>query len=370
MPLRIDLQAPTIPATTRVWRLFPGNGYLFLPHFIEQNAAFLDLPGFVLPDGPIATAPDLVDRLAFSQAVRAELYENGPDAEIDLNLGNFRGAKRTKARGRIRQAIINILSEAKTGDIIVVPSSLSDGRINIGRIVDDDIGEALFERKYGLYLLPSRNVRWLSNVDEGSISADLRKTLRHQHPFALIEKRHWVEILSLAFSSFIFVDRHVSTIFNENDFIDADASFLGNVTKLAAAACEALQNGDILDPNELLDLLLSSPPIEFTSSQQIDIHSPGFNRYVSGSIVSLVTAALVATFLALPPDAAQAQLAMQNVVVMNSSPDGDPQCSARVHEAQRVVLEMLGVDKTLKLCEAARRARDRGGLRSSATVKQ
>ncbi|MGF7051881.1 hypothetical protein GGC47_001046 [Bosea sp. OAE752] len=370
MPLLIDLQAPTIAQERRVWRLFPGNGYQFLPTFMNERVAFLDLPGFPMPAQPIQQANDVIARLAFSQALRNELYEKGADHHSQLSLAEFSGARRTKTRGRIRQAIVNLLTEARSGDLVVVPSTLSDGEINIGRFRGEDVTEAFYYRKYGENPLQARHVDWIARVDEGSISSDFRRTLRHQHPFALVERQYWIEVLSLAYNTFVFRDMHVSTVFNQGDYTDAHASFLGNVTKLASAAVEALEEGRELDPAHLLDLLLSTPPAEFTASQQADIHSPGFNRYVSATIVALVSAALVAAFMALPTDRAQLAVAMSEMTVINSSPDADPQCTAKVHAAQKLVIEMLDVDKTLKMCEAARKAQARGNLRSSASTNR
>ncbi len=124
--------------------------------------------------------------------------------------------------------------------------------------------------------------------------------------------------------------------------------------------------------DDLLDVLLRTPPIEYTCSQSTDIHSPGFNRYVSGSIVSLVIAALTAALIELGEGGSKKSLASEisNFVVMNSAPGADPQCTARVSQASAMVLSALGTDKTWALCEAARDAARRAGLRSSATPKR
>lgn len=369
MTITIDLLAPTIPTNRQVWRLFPGNGYQFLPTFLSERTAFLDTPAFPMPDGNFSDADDLTARLAYSQMARELLYKDGPDADFDLKLEDFSGAPNTKNRGRIRQSLINILQEAKAGDLVIMPTSLIEGRVWIGRFKDDDVVQEHFGKRYGRRTIPGRNVEWITSADEGAISSPLRKILRHQHPFAVIEKSLWVEVFAIAYSSFVFGDRHVSTIYNDEDFIDADASFLGNISKLASAACAAQDAGRKLDPAELLSLLLESPPIEYTSSQQVDIHSPGFNRYTSATIVALVTATLVTAFTVLPNDRNQIAPAMQQMVVMNSSADADPQCTTRVSAAQKEVFEVLGVDLSLKLCDAARKAKNRAGLRSSARPK-
>jgi hypothetical protein len=52
--VQVDLRAPTIQPGTRVWRLFPGEGYQFLQSFQDQRVGFLDFPGLILPDGNLA----------------------------------------------------------------------------------------------------------------------------------------------------------------------------------------------------------------------------------------------------------------------------------------------------------------------------
>jgi hypothetical protein len=123
-----------------------------------------------------------------------------------------------------------------------------------------------------------------------------------------------------------------------------------------------------LSADDLLDILLRSPPIEYTCTQEADIHSPGFNRYISGTIVALVIAAVAASLIGLAEHSSKDQLAndLPNLYVINSGGNADPQCTARVSEATRRVLMTLGIGRTWELCEAARAAKERAGLHPSA----
>jgi hypothetical protein len=66
----IDLRTRVVPETLRIWRLFPGKDYIFLPDFQEQSVVFLDFPGLPLPDGPVSESlSDLAERIMVSNAV-------------------------------------------------------------------------------------------------------------------------------------------------------------------------------------------------------------------------------------------------------------------------------------------------------------
>lgn len=370
MAIQVDLHAPTVRNDQRVWRMFPGRGYRFLDSFLEQHVGFLDFPDLVLPGKP-AEATDLIPRIARSQAVRDAFHKHGSDFHPNtIKLSDHTSARRTKYRALLRQALLNLMVEAKGGDYVVLPEPIFRANIHVGRI-RGEATHGYYAYRYGKTAIPARHITWLASVPENSVSVALSNSLRHQHPFSLLEKNLYVEIFSLAHGSFVYGDRHASTIYNtESDFLDADAAFLGAISRLAAAACRAVDEGkSTLDASDLVDVLLRTPPIEYTCTQAADIHSAGFNRYVSGTVVSLVIAALTATFIGFGEKSSKGQLPsdINTFVVMNSAQGADPQCTARVSKASAMVLSALGIDKTWSLCEAARAAQRRAGLKSSAT---
>lgn len=373
--LQIDLNAITVPLDQRVWRLFPGSGYQFLRDFIDQGVGFLDAPAFPLPAGKLSEVNDLVPRVAYSNSVRDRLYEHGSTAEIaNYNHETYADARRSQARTRLANGLTAFLETARKGDLIVLPEPIQMSRVWVGRFRDDQRRIGLFPRRYGHTPIPGRSVEWLTSVAENTVSTALSQSLRHQHPFSLVEKSLQVEVLSLAFGSFVFGDRHVSTIYNDGeDFLDADAALLGTLGRLAAAASKAVDNGSVLNTADLLDILLRNPPIEYTCTQETDIHSPGFMRYIAGSTVPLVFAALVASLLFLSgcSNKQEMEATIQTIEYVNASDSSDPQCTARVSAASKQALAVLGTDRTWQLCEAARAARNRAKLRSTAkpTVK-
>jgi len=155
----------------------------------------------------------------------------------------------------------------------------------------------------------------------------------------------------------------------EDDYLDADSTFLGTVARLASAACYAIDK-DLpgVGENDLLGIILNPPHVEYTCSQSIDIHSRGFNRYASGQLVALVIAATVAALIGPSQleSKREVQDAIQTMNFVNSAPSPDPDCTAKVSEATNRILLSLGIDKTWAMCQTVKASRERAGLSSSA----
>jgi hypothetical protein len=366
--LEIDIRAPSIPPDQRVWRLFPGSGYKFLSSFSAQNVGFLDFPGFEMPSGKLSDAKDLIDRIAKSEKLAEDLRAEARGAKPKET--DKRRPKATKKRGRNSQAIINFYEVAQPGDFVVLPEPVYLSNIWIGRFASPKLVDG-YAPRYGNVALPAREIQWLGKYAENSVSTELSQSLRNQHPFTLLEKSSHLEVFSLAFGSFVHGNHHAATVYNDkSDFLDSDAAFLGIISRLASAAVQSLEeNRSNLSTTALLDVLVREPPIEYTCSQEADIHSPGFTRYISGAIVALVIAAVAAGLVGLSQHSTKDTLAddVAKLTFVNSGANADPQCTARVSEASKRVLLALGTERTWALCEAARNARNRAGMRSSAT---
>ena len=371
----IDINAVSIPLEQRVWRLFPGNGYRFLKSFIEESVGFLDAPAFQLPpDHKLSESDDLIARVAYSNAVRDRKWGKGADAAIhDLRPSDFKGARRSQARTQLANGLISFLEVARAGDIVLLPEPVTMSKIWIGRFTSNRTKNAYYARWYDDVRIPARSIDWLDVIEENKVSSGLAQSLRHQHPFNLIEKSFNVEAFSLAYGSFVYGDRHVATIYNDGeDFLDADAAFLSTISRLASAASEAVDGEEELIGGALLDILLANPNILYTCTQAADIHSAGFLRYISGTTVPLVIASLVATLLVLSACNNKQEMIekVSTIEYVNASPSSDPQCTARVSAASKQVLDVLGMDRIWQQCEQAKAARDRAKLRSTAKPAQ
>ncbi len=246
-------------------------------------------------------------------------------------------------------------------------------QIQIGRFLSNERIKSFYPRHYGQHEIPARSIRWLGHYIENSVSTRLSEKLRHSHPFTLLESSLFPEVFSLAFGSFSYGELKASTVYSGDDFLDTDSAFIGNISRLAATACAAIDNGDIgLGRGAIVSMLLSNPPIQYTCTQEVDIHSPGFNRFLSVTIVPLVISALIASFIELSKVSSPTSLQsdVQALHYVNSASNADPHVTAMVSEASKRVLQSLGVDNTWAICEAAKAAHDRAGLRAVAGPKR
>lgn len=361
--LTIDINVPTISEDRRVWRMFPGQSYRFLEDYRDQGLVFLDLPGFPYPRGPISEVEDVAARISLSQQVRQYIQENGSEDIPQLRLEQFANAINSQSRGRTRQALINLHEEATEGDLVILPEPIYMSQVFIGRLGNRRVINARSPERYGEAILPGRRIEWLGTYPENTISTKLSTSLRNQHAFTLIEQSLFTEVFSLAYGSFIYRDRHVSTVYNEDEFLDSDSAFLSNLSRLAAAACASMDRGeDGLSVDNLANILLSDTPIEYSCNQESDIHSKGFTRYISGTMVSIVISVLASSYIELSKHDNSKAIAqeIENLVLINTSPNADPNCTAWVTEATKRVFDMLPLDKSLAICDAARSSRRRG----------
>lgn len=368
--IQIDLNAPSIPNSQRVWRLFPGAGYRFLESFRQQSVGYLDIPGFIFPEGRLSDAKDLTARVAASQAVTDSINEETTNAELMINLADYVDARNTKFRGRLRQAIINFYEIARGDDIVIMPAPKRMSKIWVGRFTQGVVTDALYSLKNANFSIPARGIEWLAEVRENTISSAFSDALSNQHPFSLIERSLFIEVFSLAYNSFEYDGRTVATIFSGDDFLDSDSSLLGIISRVASATCRDVDEGIKDRVIDILSVLISAPPIDYTSSQAIDIHSPGFLRYVSAKAVPFVFVASVAAFIALgeAPSKEALKDEISTIEIVNNSPGADPQCAPPVQEATRRLLKAFDIDKTYQMCQEMREAQKRNTLTPSATI--
>jgi hypothetical protein len=156
--IQIDLNAPSIPESQRVWRLFPGSGYRFLESFRQQNVGYLDIPGFVFPHGRLSDATDLVARVAASQSIVGEINNDTTNSSLKINLDDFSIARNTKFRGRLKQAIINLYEVAKLNDIVIMPEPKYMSKVWIGRFTQNITSQALYNLKNPNLTITARRI--------------------------------------------------------------------------------------------------------------------------------------------------------------------------------------------------------------------
>ena len=224
--LEIDLLARTVSSSLRVWRLFPGSSYKFLDDFIEHNIGYLDFPGLDLPADKIDEGEDLMPRIVMSHAIRAG-QPNDEEHREQPSLDQFMDARVTANRSRLRSALLNFYDMANAGDLVVLPTPLSDRNVWLGEISSNEVAYFKYYKTTIDANVPTRHIKWVRSVKENSLSSALSKSLRNQYPFNLIERSLYREVFALLYSSYVEGDIHCSTIQNGHDFMDVDSHFSG-----------------------------------------------------------------------------------------------------------------------------------------------
>lgn len=368
--IRVDINVREVSQEQRVWRLFPGSGYRFLSNFREKSLGYLDFPGITLPTKDLENSNSLIPLIAMSDAIRSAFFAREIDSAVKFDVADFEDARRTKNRGRLRQALINFYEHAKPGDIVVLPDTLSRKVVLIGEFISDEILYAPYDKRSDALRVPCRRIKWIKEVRENVLSTKLSDSLRHQQAFSLIEKDRYLEVMSLAYDSFVFNGRHVATIFNGEEFLDEDSALISSLSRIAAAFCKADAEGICKTEYDLFDIIFSSNDIAYSCDQESDIHSEGFTRLIGGAIVPIVTAALLAAYIEISkaPTAAEAQDMISQLEIINTSPFSDPQCAPRVRRITKQILTAANFDKTLKMCDTVRKTASRN-VRPSARTK-
>ncbi len=281
-------------------------------------------------------------------------------------------ARNTIARGLLRQSVINMFEHARKDDLVVAPATVSDGLMYVGVLTEPPaVRRFVTVERYGATRIPARGIEWLGSISEHKLSIPLISSLRHQNPFSLLERSLFPEVLSVAYTNFVFGDRHCCTIFNEaDDYLDRDAALLGLISQVSGALAFAIETKAASDNVDLVSLFLASIPIEYSCSQSVDIHSAGFNRYISSKLTPLMVASIVGALIYLgsnfPPEAIAGQLKEISVV---NSPAADHDCIPPVSEATKRFLQTTPIEEVQRMCILARDAHARAGLKPGVAVK-
>lgn len=276
----------------------------------------------------------------------------------------------------MRSSAINLYRHAKFGDLIVLPTTLQTGIVYVGVIADhpDARGLSFVERLYGATPIPSRSVNWLASIPEHKLSFALTSVLRHQNPFSLIPRNLYIEVMSVAYTNFTYKNRFSSVIYNLlDDYLDADSALIGMVSQISANIIESMDEGADLDLDnaDLLKTLFRKPSIEYNCSQSADIHSPGFNRFVSGKITSLAMISVIGALTYLGTHSNREALAsdIAQIAVTNSLEPKGGSCPPPVSEATKRFLSQTDIDIVWEMCQRTRAAKSRAGLQPGVLMR-
>lgn len=374
--IEVKLEAAKIAGDTRIWRLFPGGSYKFLPVFDDKNLAFLDLPGLEFADGKLSNDPDLLARILGSKEIMKNKLEHGPAHQHSLDFNAFKNARKTSTRGRLRQAVINFYEMASQGDLVIVPSTLSDGVIRIGQFTHAPTrhSNGQYQSRYGETEIPARQVKWLAKISEHQVSHKLRKSLRTQHSFSLVERSLFSEILSFSFKNYIYGEEFSSLILNtKDDYTDRETSLLGIISQLAAIFSEEVEKGNNPDPSiRAFTKFFQDSSVEYSCFHSSDIHSEGYNWFRGAKQTAFVIALTLGTLTALHAYSNSNDVVtdLNNVKISIDLPEASDPCVPSISDATKRLLSSFDPEELWEMCKRANEASERAGLEPAITVTQ
>lgn len=375
MAVTIDPGVKLLPDDHNVFVLHPGENKRFYREFGELNAVFLDFPGIQFVGAPSAEDPNLWNKLRMARAI-ASWHRNGKPADRIPSRDPSAHSTSTSTRERPRyfHEVIDLYTDARKGDLIVVPGPGYTTPVLFGEFTTDFDPEFVVEsRRYPFEKIPARAIRWLpSAAVKGEFSQRIIRLLQNRS--ALIRVRLEAdrrEIYSAAYGNYIWKESSGNLLRVTTQHVDLnDLSQAIDLTNYFAAQYLALRNGHL---EEFLSLPLDDARERyydkaFFGEIDVEIHSPG----IIGRVMKTATmAAYVSTMLALSAAQISAEDAA-SAVVSNSQSIVTNACDLELQADIRETMVMYGNYDIWerKHCPRSKKARDSVGLETDVKVKK
>lgn len=109
----IDFRTKILPANTRVWVMFPGEGYRFYQPMRENDVVFADFPALRLDKFDIDDDRQLLNWLSLSQRVRSFHNEKqSQDKRPSYNPDDYKRHTWTGARVNAKGVVAGLYGRA------------------------------------------------------------------------------------------------------------------------------------------------------------------------------------------------------------------------------------------------------------------
>lgn len=364
--IHLDLNVKVITPQSEVFVVFPGDEHIFYNEFLSQNAVFLDFPFLNLAAEKLSfKAPELLEKIVLSRKLR-HWHLTGRDAakEPSRTLGKYSNYKWTRNRAAYRASLIGLFGEAKAGDLVVVPGPGYWSNVLIGELIEPPNKKFSIElsSRYPNEKIPARRVRWRAQKRKGHFSEELIKRLQLPNPVVILERSLRSEIYDLAFGAYTLGELFSSRLeVGTFEFTTLDDFWTQRLLTYLSAMLATMNNANAekffeSDFEEALKLAFDE---SWIAEAAININSPGSIRLYSQKIAPLFIAAILA-LTSLPPDHVFG--AEINTINSENKFSATDKCDAKIDEAVRQAINMMGYTQWQKLCREATNVRNRTGL--------
>lgn len=374
MAVIIDPNIRILPVDHKVFVLHPGSSKKFYMDFVETSSVFLDLPGITFDTTPSKDAPELRQRIRMARQISAWVRtDRDPLKKPSRNLSDYIVANPSANAPKIVHEIVQLYSEAKAGDLVIVPGKGYNSTVYIGEFANDfDPEFTVSTIRYGAEKIPARKVNWFPvNLAKHQFDRSLIKLMQNRQAIIKISgDRDCRKIYSIVYGDYIWKESSGNFIRVTEDEIDLnDLNKAVDLTNYFAAQYIALKNKQLekffeLGFSEAIDRYYDK---SYFGGVSVEVHSPGF---FSRKMKDVRLAGYVSAMLALSVSGVTAQEAI-NIEVQNSANSSPSICDQDLESDIREVMEMYANIHLWEsdICIRRLAAKETVGLKTDVIVK-
>ncbi|MBZ9654658.1 hypothetical protein [Phyllobacterium lublinensis] len=375
MTVIIDPEIRILPDDHKVFVLHPGDNKRFYKDFVDTKSVFLDLPGISFAEPP--KMDDEAIRNALRMARRISIWKRRGSVAKDKpsrDPNDYAVANPGSKAPKFVHEVHELYSEARRGDLIVVPGKGYESTVYLGEFVNDfDPNFTVESLRYSGEKIAARKVAWLPvNMAKSQFNRRLIRLMQNRQAIIKISQQtDRREIYNFAYGDYIWKEASGNLIKVTKDEIDLnDLNKAVDLTNYFASQYLALKKGELeqfltLEFHDAIDKYYDK---KYFGGVNVEIHSPGyFGRVMKHAIM----ASYVSAMLALSGAGITAQEAL-DVQVKNSANPVVSICDAELEKDIRETMEMYANIHLWEedICPKREATKETVGLKTEVTVKK
>lgn len=358
--ITIDFRTKILPANTRIWVIFPGEGYRFYQPMRDGDVVFADFPALRLDKFDRNNDREFLNWLSLSQKVRA-FYNEKQDASKrpSLNPNDYGRYTWTGSRINAKGVVAGLYGRAQKGDLVLMTSRGGPwGTTQVGEFVDAP--NKIYYQNVARYQedpIPARPVKWVGEIDNIRFPEEVVRQLTSPNAFTQLANSYHDKVFSSVYENYFRAD-YANSMFDikGEDFSTVADMYLKLIANFASSISRGIEDDNLKEVLEL-DLakwLTSLEEDEHVAIQKIAINSPGINLMRSVKITPILAAVLFTLCQYSPAEIRAAEVKFVNSAIQGGQLD---ECDIPVAEAAKLSAALMSLDKLELLCNAAQKAK-------------
>lgn len=302
MSIVVDPAIRILPDDHQIFVLHPGDGKRFYADFAATESVFLDLPGISFATPPVVEDVDMRNSLRMARRISHWRRLNSPlDAIPSRDPADYAIANPLGQTPKFVHSVLTLYSEAKAGDLIVVPGKGYNSTVYFGEFQSDfDPDFTVETARYPDETVAARRVRWLPlAMAKGQFNQRLIRLMQNRQSIIEVSREDdRREIYGKAYGDFIWKEVSGNFIRVTKQHIDLnDLNKAVDLTNYFAAQYLALKKNELaefldLGFHEAIDAYYDKA---YFGGVSVEIHSPGyFGRVMKNALMAGYVSAMLA----------------------------------------------------------------------------